>query len=69
MTFGKVVDLYLKERGMSQAELARHAGIGKQTLSDLITGANNNPRLDTAFAIANALGVSLQEMVDRMESE
>lgn len=66
MTFGKVVSLYLKERGMSQSELARRANIGKQTLSDLIVGENSNPRLDTALSIAEALGVSLQEIVDRM---
>ena len=69
MTYGEVVNLYLKERGMAQAELARRAGIGKQTLSDLINGVNNNPRLDTALAIADVLGVPLQEMVDRMKED
>lgn len=67
MTFGEVVDSYLKERGMSQAELARRAGIGKQTLSDLICGVNTNPRLDTAIVVSRVLGVTLQEMVLRME--
>lgn len=69
MKFGKVVDLYLKERGMTQSELARRAGVGKQTLSDLIGGENTNPRLDTAIAIAGAFGVTLQEMVDRMKED
>lgn len=67
MTYGEVVDLFMKERGMKQSELARCAGISKQALSDLINGVNNNPRLDTAMAIAAALGVTLQEMVDRMQ--
>lgn len=67
MTFGEVLSLYMDELGVTQAELARRIGVGRQTVNNIMTGAVSNPRLDTAAAIADALGVSLQEMVDRMK--
>lgn len=69
MTFGEVVLLYLKELGITQTELAKRAGYNKQTINALIKERDRSPTLNTAVDIANALGVSLQEMVDRMEGE
>lgn len=69
MTFGEVVQLYLKELGITQTELAKRAGYNKQTINALIKERDRSPTLNTAVDIANALGVSLQEMVDRMEGE
>lgn len=69
MTYGEVLSLYLEEKGVSQAELAKRIGTGRQTVNNLTTGARRGPTLETAMAIADALGVTLQEMVDRMESE
>lgn len=69
MTFGEVVQLYLKELGITQTELAKRAGYNKQTINALIKERDRSPTLNTAADIANALGVSLQEMVDRMEGE
>lgn len=66
MTFGEVVSLYLKEQGINQSELARRMGTARQTVSSICERNRRSPRLDTAMAIADALGVSLQEMVDRM---
>ena len=66
MTYGEVVDYYLKELGITQSELARKMGTGRQTLNSIIKGNRRGPRLDTAIAIADALGVSLQEMIDMM---
>lgn len=69
MTFGEVVLLYLDELGITQAELAKRAGYNKQTINALIRANKRSPTLNTAVDIAEALGVSLQEMVDRMEEE
>ena len=66
MTYGEVVDYYLKKLGITQSELARRMGTGRQTLNSIIKGNRRGPRLDTAIAIADALGVSLQEMIDMM---
>jgi len=70
MTFGEVVELYLMEMGLSQSELARRMGTGRQTINSIINDKKRlAPRLDTAMQIADALGVPLQEMIDRMKSE
>ena len=46
------------ERGISLSELARRAGLGKGTLSELETG-QRNPTLDTLFAVTSALRLPL----------
>ena len=46
------------ERGLSLSELARRAGLGKGTLSELETG-QRNPTLDTLFAVTSALRLPL----------
>ena len=69
MTFGEVVLLYLEERNLSQSELARKMGTGRQTVNSIIKSGRRGPTLDTAIAIADAFGVPLQEMVDRMKEE
>ena len=59
--------LYLDSLGMSQSELARRMGTGRQTVNSIIKSGRRGPTLDTAIAIAEALGVPLQELVDRMK--
>ena len=46
------------ERGLSLSALARAAGIGKGSLSELEAG-QRNPTLDTLYAVAGPLGVPL----------
>ena len=70
MTFGEVVALYLDELGVSQSELARRMHTGRQTVNSIIINGNRRaPRLDTAMQIADALGVPLQDVIDRMKSD
>lgn len=69
MLFGVVVSAYLKEKGMSQAELARRTGLNKQTISAIIVGDSTSPTLNNAVLIADALGVSIDEMVARMKED
>ncbi|MBR3160986.1 MAG: helix-turn-helix transcriptional regulator [Atopobiaceae bacterium] len=68
MTFGEVVRLYLRDRGMTQSELARRMGVGRQTVNSLLKEDGRSPILETAIAVANALDVQLQELVDTMKS-
>ncbi|GLZ11996.1 DNA-binding protein [Actinomadura sp. NBRC 104425] len=58
--------LLREQRGMSLAELARQAGLAKQTLSTIEQGSGN-PTVDTLFAIANALGVPVTRLVAERE--
>lgn len=69
MTFGEVVTHYLNELGMSQSELARRIGTGRQTINSIINGGRRGPTLETALAISESLGVPIQEMVDMMQGK
>lgn len=53
-----------RQRGMSGAELARRAGLGKATLSGLEAG-RGNPTIDTLDAVAVALRVPLADLLTR----
>lgn len=50
------------ERGISLTDLARRAGLGKGTLSELETG-QRNPTLETLYALTNPLGVGLASLL------
>lgn len=50
------------DRGISLSALARDAGIGKGTLSQLETG-ERNPTIETLYAICGPLGVPLSALV------
>lgn len=69
MTFGEVLLLYLEELGVSQSELARRMGTGRQTVNTIINDSVHGPRLETAMQIAQALDLPLQSFVDRMKAE
>lgn len=69
MTFGEVTLFYLDKLGVSQSELARRVGTNRSTINCIIKDERRSPTLDTALAIANALGVPLQDMVDMMRGE
>lgn len=58
----------LRERmGWSQSELARRAGVGVSTLSEIESG-QSAPRLDTLVALAQALGASLESFLRAEQS-
>ncbi|MBY0754564.1 helix-turn-helix domain-containing protein [Clostridium sardiniense] len=55
-------DLILKEltlKGWSRYKLCKEAHMAQSTLSDILTGKNSNPRMDTIQKIAQALNVSV----------
>lgn len=60
------VRLLREQRGMSLAELARQAGLAKQTLSTIEQGTGN-PTVDTLFSVAEALGVPVTRLVAERE--
>jgi len=53
---------YRQERGISMGELARRAGIAKQTLSTIEQG-QGNPTVETLGLIAAALDVTLRRLL------
>lgn len=72
MDLGKIIAYNLKklriERGLSQGQLAKEAGISKAMLSDIEKGSSN-PTINTIWKIANGLKVPYTKLIDRTENE
>lgn len=60
--FAKIVHKRRKARNFSRAKLAEGSGL-HQTYIGLLERGKRSPNLDTANAIANALGVPLWKML------
>lgn len=69
MTFGAVLAELLEEREMSVAEVARLSGVRETTIRELVKGRSKDPTFTNAKLIADALGVTLQAMWDRMQED
>ncbi|GAI77154.1 unnamed protein product [marine sediment metagenome] len=54
-----------KKKGFSQDKLTKLADITFTNLVKLESGANDNPTIKTLVKIADALGVSLDDLADR----
>lgn len=65
-SFSRVVAKHRQKRGLSRAALAELSGL-HQTYVGLLERGERSPNLDTAKAIANALGVSLGKMIIEAE--
>ena len=59
---GERVRLLRRERALTQAALARLAGVSRPYVSDIERGAAI-PSMETLDAIATALGISLNELL------
>ena len=62
--FGHRLRVLLADRGMSQVELAEQAGVTRQSVNNYMT-RGTSPSLSRAVDIARALGVSVDDLVDK----
>ena len=69
MTFGKLLAALLDEKGITAGELARRIGTNRSSIYSLINGKAKEPTLKRAKQIADALGVTLDELAERMDDE
>lgn len=63
MDFGNRIRVARKSAGLSQEALARRAGMSLKGLGDIERGSSADPHYSTLAGIANALGVSIGELV------
>lgn len=54
-----------KEKGWSQEKLAQEAGISYNTLIKIERKGIKNPKIETVIKLAKALGVTLDDLVER----
>lgn len=66
MTFGEVLSEELDRRDMTAYKLSKESGVSRQYISALLLGKIAEPNLSKAADIAEALGMTVQDFIDRM---
>lgn len=69
MTFGERIALKREEKGWSQRELARQAGIAHTQVADLERGTRRGAGVDVAKRLARALGTSVDWLIGTWEED
>lgn len=62
---GKRVKEYRKQKGLTQQKLAEKTGLSFNTITKIEQGIGDSPTLKTLVKLADALGVSIDELVGR----
>lgn len=68
METGELITLYRKQAGMTIDELAEKSGVPKGTLNKIIGGVTKAPTLDNMKVIARALGKTLADFDDPVDT-
>ena len=61
------LEILLKIKGYSLQDLANKSGLPLDTVKNLYYGRIDNPKIETLISIADALGVSLDYLVGRLD--
>jgi len=64
-TIAKNIKKYRTRLGISQDKLSKLAGITLHTITKIESGATSDPRIETVKKIANALGVSIDDLIKK----
>ncbi len=62
-TIGKNIKKCRQKLGISQDKLSKLAGMTFHTITKIESGATPDPRIETVKKIANALGVSIDDLM------
>lgn len=60
----ELINKLRQEQGLKSEELAVKAGVPIGTLNKILNGQTRNPSLETVFALAHALGCSVDDFDD-----
>ena len=67
MTIGEWIHAYRTGHELSMADFAKRTGLSKASIGFLEKGSSN-PTTKTLLKIADAVGISLQELLERIDS-
>ena len=59
----KNIKKYREKKGISQDKLSKLAGVTLHTITKIESGVTSDPRIETVKKIADALGVSVDELL------
>jgi len=60
---GKNIKKYRKKIGISQDVLSKRANLAYHTIAKIETGSTPDPRIETVKKIADALGVTIDDLM------
>lgn len=60
----EIINTLKREKGLTNAQIAKMSGITLSTLDKITSGVNTNPKLDTLQAICKVLGCTLDDFAD-----
>ena len=63
LTISKNIKMLRNRKGISQDKLSKLADISHNTIIKIESGAIQSPTIDTAYKIAKALSVSLDDLI------
>lgn len=58
------IDMFKKERGLTNEELSKLSGVPKATIDKITSGATKDPKLETIKALVYCLGHTLDDLDD-----
>ena len=64
-TIAKNIKKYRDKLGVSQDKLSKLAGVTLHTIAKIETGSTPDPRIETLRKIADALGVSIDDLIQK----
>ncbi len=67
MSLGQAINLLAKEKNISKYKISKNSGIAQTTLSEISSGKNTNPTIETVTKIAKGIGVATSELIKRAE--
>lgn len=60
----EIINRLKKEKGLTNAQIAKMSGVTLSTLDKITSGVNTNPKLDTLQAICGVLGCTLNDFME-----
>lgn len=60
----EIINILKKEKGLTNAQIAKLSGVTLSTLDKITSGVNTNPKLDTLQAICSVLGCTLNDFME-----
>lgn len=67
MSLGQAINKLAKEKNITKYRICKNSGIPHSTLSEIASGKNLNPTIDTIEKIAKGIGVPVSELIRKAE--
>ena len=67
MSLGQAINKLAEEKNITKYRICKNSGVPQTTLSEIASGKNSNPTIDTIEKIARGIGVPVSELIKKAE--